>query len=704
MVLGTPRYMSPEQVRGLKVDARTDIWSFGVVLYELVTGQAPFTGPTSGDLIAQILERDPPALSSHQAAAPVELQQILQQALCKNREERYQTASELLAELQSLKLALAFGLQAQPPNQPRFSRLVGNKRVALLALSLLLVGVSGTLLMSNRRPRASAPVVLSTTQITSAAGLDTFPSLSPDGNAVAFSSGRNGKFEIYVSQLTPGSREVQITADGAQNFEPAWSPDGRLLAYYSRERKGIWVIPTLGGVAKQLTQFGSRPSWSPDGSFIVFESNATANIDANIRAMPPSVLWLVPAQGGAARPLTKVGEPPGGHGAPACSPDGKRIVFTAGDFNSQDLTIWSMSTQGADFKRLVVGAFDPLYAPDGARIYFAKDYGLWSLSIDPRSGEPVGEPVQLVPATGSGRIRFLTIYADGKKLAFSPLTSHSNLWSLPLSANSSQATGPPVPLTQNTNFRTNLPSFSPDGRKIAYLSWPAGAPNIWLMEADGKQPTQLTTSGAIVPSWLGYERVAFLLRREERTRLWSVPIGGGNEQPLFDFNDKVDFARVSPDGKAVAFNSKKSGTTNVWTISATGGAAKQLTFDRELMAFPCWSPDGKFLAFQVKRGDDQHVAIIQRGGGTMPTQLTFDQGVSFVHSWSPAGEKIAFAGFRNGYWNLWWVSRATKQQKQLTNYTKLNSFVRYPAWSPLGQQMVYEYAETTGNIWVMHLQ
>ena len=121
------------------------------------------------------------------------------------------------------------------------------------------------------------------------------------------------------------------------------------------------------------------------------------------------------------------------------------------------------------------------------------------------------------------------------------------------------------------------------------------------------------------------------------------------------------------------------------------------------MAFPSWSPDGKYIAFEVKRGEDTHIAIMPSGGGTL-TQLTFDRGQSWPHSWSPDGDKIVFAGFRNGYWNVWWVSRTTREQKQVTNYSKLNAFVRYPAWSPLNNQIVYEYTETTGNIWVIELR
>ena len=216
IVMGTTAYMSPEQARGLHVDARTDIWSFGVVLYEMVAGRAPFIGPTSGDLIAQILEREPPELSALKPDAPLELQQILKRALCKDREKRYQTTSELLTDLRSLKLALDLGVHSRSQAQPWFGTASRKKSVALIALSLLLL-VSATFavykIISGRRQKASrlaqTPLVLTTTQITSGSGIDGFPSLSPDGNAVAFSSGRNGKFEIYVSQLTPGSRRFQ---------------------------------------------------------------------------------------------------------------------------------------------------------------------------------------------------------------------------------------------------------------------------------------------------------------------------------------------------------------------------------------------------------------------------------------------------------------------------------------------------------------
>ncbi|HXD34913.1 MAG TPA: protein kinase [Pyrinomonadaceae bacterium] len=702
MVMGTTAYMSPEQVRGLPLDARTDIWSFGVVLYEMTTGRLPFEAVTNADVIARIIEHQPVIESD----LPAGMQRVLEKCLAKDRDQRYQSATDVLEDLKDAKREL----ESVPA---LLSRNAGYKKAGLIALLLVVLVAASFAIYKRFGPKDSRalallvpppPTVIKTTQVTSSAGLDAFPALSPDGSMVAFSSSRTGKFEIYVSQLAPGGREVQITSDGKQNLQPAWSPDGKMIAYCSGERGGIWLTPALGGVPKQLTEFGSRPAWSPDGSTIAFQSEPMSSMEANSRAMPPSVLWLVSSRGGEARPLTKGGNPPGGHGAPSWSFDGKRIAFTAGGYISAELTIWSMAANGSDFKKLVVGAFDPLFSPDGDRIYFAKDSGVWSMALSKDSGEPLGDPVQLVPATGNGRMRSLTISADGKKLAFNPLISNSNIWSVRLSE-SNQGAGPPVQLTQNRNFRTGLPNFSPDGREIAYASWPTGArlPDIWVMDPNGKNPTQLTAGGSGPPSWLDNGQVLFLRRRQDHTDLMLIPRNGGSEKVLFDFNDKVEFARASPDGKTVAFNSGKGGTTNIWTISIEGKEAKQLTFDAELMAFPVWSPDGRYLAFQMRRGDDVNVAFIPGSGGT-PTQLTFDKGTSYAHSWAPDNDKIVFAGLRNGFWNVWWVSRSTKREQQLTNNATFNSFVRYPAWSPRGDQIVYEYSETTGNVWVMELK
>jgi TolB protein len=206
------------------------------------------------------------------------------------------------------------------------------------------------------------------------------------------------------------------------------------------------------------------------------------------------------------------------------------------------------------------------------------------------------------------------------------------------------------------------------------------------------------------PSWFpDGEQIAYLSERQGRNEMWAMNLKSGRERKLFGLSQDITFPQLSPDAKQVAFNSKKSGTTNLWVVSVEGGEPKQLTFDKEAMGFPCWSPDSKYIAFEMKRGDDNFLAIIPSSGGEV-VQLNSGHGQSWAFSFSRDGDKIGFAGFRDGYWNVFWYSRSTKEERQVTHYMKLNAFVRYPSWSPLGNQIVYEYAETTGNIWMIDVE
>jgi TolB protein len=232
-----------------------------------------------------------------------------------------------------------------------------------------------------------------------------------------------------------------------------------------------------------------------------------------------------------------------------------------------------------------------------------------------------------------------------------------------------------------------------------------GGADIWVADADGKNASQITNNTRnLAPNWFpDGDQLAFVSRRTGHWTVWATSLQNRRDRPIFDNGKDIEYARLSLDGKRLVFNRLDGGILNVWTVPIPGDQAKQLTFDKELAGFGCWSPDGKFIAYQLKRGDDAYVMLMPSDGGEA-IQLTPDHGRSWPYSFSPDGDKIVFAGERSGVWNVWWVSRSTKQQKQLTNYTKLNSFVRYPSWSPLGNQIAYEYAESTGNIWLMELK
>jgi TolB protein len=384
-------------------------------------------------------------------------------------------------------------------------------------------------------------------------------------------------------------------------------------------------------------------------------------------------------------------------------------VFLAYDTSLAE--IWSVSEQSGELKQLTTRQlfFDPVYAPDGESVYCVglsrNMYGLWTIPVAVATGERLGDAVE-VQGAGTQPIRNLSISSDGKKIAYSVRSLTSDIWSIALSPATGEAAGDPFPLMQDTSQRKTNPAISPDGQKVAFYVWRSGMPgSVWLMDTDGKNPSPLSTvaNGTGTPGWLSSNEVTYLTYQQDVATLSSTNLKTGIQQRLFQLKSDMDFTRLSPDSKQLAYNSRASGTINIWKVGREDGQPRQLTFDKELMGWPIWSPDGRFLAFEMKRGDDTHIAIMPSDGGEI-TQLTFDHGQSWPHSWSPDGTRIAFAGFRNGVWNIWWVSVKDKTQKQLTNFAKQNLYVRYPAWSPLGNQIIFEYAEMTDNIWMMELK
>jgi Tol biopolymer transport system component len=334
------------------------------------------------------------------------------------------------------------------------------------------------------------------------------------------------------------------------------------------------------------------------------------------------------------------------------------------------------------------------------------NYGIVGVTVLP-NGDTTGEAKLIMGFVGKG-IRHLSLTADGKKLAYASLEVLSTLTALPMSPASSEPSGPPAELSNDRSPRHVVPSYSRDGRRITFAQWREGSgADIWLIDTDGKNLTQVTADPAIdnVPNWFPEgDRLEFISNRRGQFDAWSISLVSGKESLLADLGLGVGgYARLSPDGTRLAFNSNKSGTINVWLKTIGGGESTQLTFDTEMTGFPCWSPDGKTVAVEVKRGPNDYLAIVPTDGGP-PVQLVSEEGLSWPHDWSRDGDKVLFAGQRHGIWNIYWVSRSTKEQKQLTHYSRYNAFTRYPAWSPSGDQIVYEYAETTGNVWVMELK
>ncbi len=724
-IVGTADYMSPEQLYGEEISPASDVYALGVVIFEMMTGQKPYKASNPMSLLAKRVSTPPASPSDFVPDLDRHWESVILDCLKSDPAERLGTPRAVAVALAGEDVfSQSSGTKPVPIGWLREQReaAAGKRHKGRwIAAAVVLVALAGLALWSRFGSR-SGPTGLSSfnpVQLTTSSGLELDPTFSPSGDALAYSSDQGGTFEIYVRDLAPGGRERQLTDDGGQNFEPAWSPDGTTLAYHSEEHGGIWWIPVAGGPAAtgapparptRLTQFGSRPAWSPDGTVLAFQSESSPQVsDTTAPALALSTLWLVAPDGTRRRQLTRAGEPAGGHAAPAFSPDGRRVLFTTSPQRGAS-EIWSIGTGGDDPILLVrepTTGTDPTYAADGGSIYFSarsrEVAALWQMPVSRRTGKPTGPAVQ-VANLGLASIRQLAIAADGSKMAYAAMKTISNLMSLPMNPGSTEPASEPVPLTSGSG-RNNRPAFSPDGRRIAFDRWQHGLDlALWAMASDGAEMRQLTVDpwGQTQASWLpGGDRLGFLSHRDDRRTFISIALSSGRKEVLAELDADVDWARLSPDGTRLAFHSRGPGLgVNLWLTSLAGDSQRQLTFADELMGFPVWSPDGAWLAFQNKQGEDSHLMVISAEGGE-PTRLTFEAGQNWPFSFSPDSERIAFAALRDGEWNLWWVSRLTGEQRRLTASPRLGAYVRYPAWSPLGESIVYELAETTGDVWLV---
>jgi Tol biopolymer transport system component len=704
-VVGTADYMAPEQALGQAVTTAADVYALGVVMFEMVTGHRPHEADSPMATMLKRIRDDAPSARALRPGLDRRWERVIRRCLDPEPARRFPRAGDVVATLAGSSTAVSSLSWIGPT--PRVRTLTRLWQLGALAALLLAAALAAGLWRSTRPASArwGGPV-----QVTAWPRLELDPVFSPDGGSLAFAANRGGSFELFVLQFAAGSREVQVTADGGSNFQPAWSPDGRLIAFYSARRGGIWAIPALGGTPRQLTEFGSHPAWSPDGRRLAFSSDATAALSANATAaLPPSTLWLVDADGRNPRQVTRPGEPPGGHGAPIWSPAGDRLYFTASDRRLSRL--WSVAADGSGLVPVVPEgsvAFDPEIAPDGRSLYFSavtagERYGVWRIEVDPSSGAPRERPAEVLTAGGAS-VRHFAISQDGRRLVYTALATASNLWSLPLDPRSGAPAAAPRPLTQGSG-RNNRPAFSPDGEHIAFDRWQIGSSrDIFVMRPDGTDLRQVTVdphadTGA---SWApDSRRVVYLSDRDTSWSLWSVRTDGSGEARLARLDPGADAVRLSPDGTRIAYHvAIKGGPANLWVADVDGSNARQVSFDTEMLGFPCWSPDGRSLAAELRRGDDDHVVLLPADGGEV-RRLTDEPGKNWPYSFSPDGDKVAYVRLRDGAWDLWWVSAPTGTRRQLTHNEPSTSYVRYPAWSPRGDAIVYESAETAGDLWLV---
>jgi len=638
--VGTLAYMAPEQIQGGEVDARSDIFSFGVVLFEMLTGILPFKGEHDASIMYAILNEEPEPLQKYIPDANSDLIHIINRILEKDPEDRYQSMKEIVSELRRIKKKTgnvsrktisytASSTKEMPVNEDiQKETRPAKKKLWLITSSLAAVIVLAGLsyfLFINKSTTPLPP--MKTIGLISYPGLEEMPAFSPDGNSIAFAwNGINqNNFDIYVKLVGAGT-PLRLTHDSANDYYPAWSPDGSYIAFLQEEQNGYsyCIIPSLGGDERKVADVKTASDgidWSPDGKEL-----AVSATDSSITL--PSIM-LISINTGNKQILTTP-DKNGLYGDfnPRFSPDGSKIAFLRNlSYSIRELYI--ISSTGGNEKRLT---FDKLsvgseaWTQDGKEIVFSSNRSgnttLWRI---PFSG---GSPSSVA---GSGSdIGDITIAKKGHSLAYSREEESANIWQLNLGMHLSETNAPAELISSSEGIQFEA-EYSPDGKYIVFTSDRTGSNEIWRCNADGSNPMELTFFGGPAAGsarWSPDGRfIAFDSRAKGNGNIYVINSNGGTPRQL-TFNKSEDqIPRWSRDGKWIYFGSNRTGIFQIWKKPAVGGKAIQVTKNGGWAAFESYN--GKFLYYIQKSTDSEILKIPVTGGAEQPV----DKNLNNIYAW-----------------------------------------------------------------------
>jgi Tol biopolymer transport system component len=612
--VGTAGYTSPEQARGERVDHRSDIFSLGAVLYEMVAGRRAFDGSSAADRVAAVLHGEPADLAAVTPAVSPSLEHIIARCLEKRPSERFQSAHDLAYALEGTGEGRS--RPAAPRKRARWP-IVASVGGLLLVAAALLVWLSGG---PDRiaTPAAGEPQIL---PLTALPGREDYGSLSPDGTRVAFAwDGGTDNPDIYQMIVTPGGNALQLTSDPAPECCPAWSPDGLEIAFVRLGAAGrgtVLVVPAQGGPTRVVTEvatwIGTSLSWSRDGHSIAVSDRPDSR-------QPFAV--IIVASDGSRRPLTQPGPGIMGDGLQRFSPDGGSLAFArfaVGDIASSVELYTAPEAGGVPRKisrePLFVGGLD--WTPDARRIIFTSGdpLRLWSLDVASGSAEPLAlgprgvlaDRLGVAASETAGHLGVSLSRAAGR-LVFTHTDANDDIWRLPLKG------GPREPVAAST-MGDNSPQISPDGRRLAFASTRTGHSEIWLANADGTSPMPLTNlrrhSGT--PRWSPDGRlIAFDSRPDGTSDISVVDVETLSVRRLTSHPAEDVVPSFSRDGRALYFSSNRDGSWQIYRMPLAGGAAVRITSNGGHAAFE--SADGMELYFS--KLDAPGVWKLPRDGGT----------------------------------------------------------------------------------------
>jgi len=664
-IIGTISYMSPEQAEGKKVDVRSDIFSFGALLYEMVTGRRAFQGESKVSTLSAILREEPKPVTQVVEGLPRELERIIARCLRKSPERRFQTAADLKVALEELKEESDSGTLAAAPllTKPR------RWRLAAIASFLALLCLGAAIVWFGRSsPKPAEP--LHAFPLTANPGFEREPTFSPDGNQVAFrwNGERQDNADIYVKLIGTGGPPLRLTTDPAADVDPAWSPDGRFIAFLRRlspEKAAVLLIPALGGPERKITEIytpdlpGRHLTWAPDNSSLV--------ISDTDNPQEPCALFLLSLDTEQRLRLTSPPAQVKADNSPAFSPDGQTLAFSrvidTGESELYLLTVSGRSSPVGEPKRILMENRDaeyPAWTTDGHAIIFSsgstEQGSLWKIVVSGSHSSPL-KPEQLAPlgANASDAV----ISHRGNRLVFVNFSYRNSIWRISVSDRRKMKT-PDAPNAEeraasfiSSTRSQRSPQFSSNGNRIAFMSNRSGNWEIWVCDRNGQNAVQVTSFGGPLvtnPTWSpDGERLAFDSDVNGQWDIFVVSANGGKPQRMTSDPANDGNPSWSKDGRWIYFDSARSGQQQVWKMPANGGDAVQLTRDGGFG--PHESPDGKFLYYAKALGYTNLWRVPVEGGTptkvleSLSTHLNVafvDSGIYFVPISTTLGSSIQF--------------------------------------------------------------